>query len=118
MRIGRGKYDLRFTKIVRADVFAFLECKAPVGCGKIAELDRNFGRNDFHVRAGLEECQCLTGSYLASADHDRMNALAIEGDRQRAQRNCPLSSVLTRNTTYMIITLANVMAEITAARRA
>ena len=118
MRIGRGKYNFRFAKIVRSDVFPLLERNATVGCGEIAKLDRNFGRDDFHVRAGLEQCECLTGSDPATADHDRMNALAIEGDRQRAQRNCPLFSVLTRNTTYMIITLANVMAEITAARRA
>lgn len=97
-RIRGGNDHVARSDVSRSEILTLLDGQLPL-LGRFQKFSRYFRRDDSHCCAGCTECQRLTCPDGTSSDNQRGNFLAIERDRQRRQRNCPLFSATTRNTT-------------------
>ena len=118
VRICCRKNDVRLDQVLGSGINPDRDLELGVGGRELAKRLGDIRRDNVDARSGVEKSQHLARRYSSAADDYRVNSFTPQCDGQRAQRNCPRLSAVTRNTTYMIITLANVIADNTAARRA
>ena len=84
----------------------------------LQERLRNHRSDDRDARPGVVQREGFARCDRSPTYNDSVNRFTAQGDWKCTQRNCPLLSDETRNTTYISITLANVIAERIAARLA
>ena len=98
MRISCGEYDLRRADVGGSRVFPLLDHQLAI-TRRLDQLSRNPWSYDFDSCTRCAQRECLTRPHRTAANNEGGNLFAVQRNRQRRQRNCPLFSATTRNTT-------------------